>query len=602
MIANHLWQSTFFAIAAGILTMAFRKNRAEVRFWIWFCASLKFLLPFALLMTLGGQMGTVPAARIIATPAISTEVVRFVEPFSVPATFRTPAPETRNWIPLLTSAIWCAGFLAVLLLRVRAWRRIRAAIAASTPIELLAGADVRTSPGLLEPGVVGLLHPVLLLPEGIAERLTPAQLSAVLSHERCHIRRHDNWFAAIHMFVEAVFWFHPLVWWIGAKLLAERERACDEAVLRSGSAPLIYAEGILNVCKLYAESPLACVSGVTGADLRRRIEVIMTNGLSLQLSVTRKAVLAAAGVIAVVTPIAVGVLSSSLGHAQSPASTQKFEVASIKPCKVGEPTGGRKGNTKTGGGGRSSSPGRLSTGCDTVESLIRDAYVMYASGSLIRDPSNPPVEGGPAWIRSERYQINATAPGAPSEGLMRGPMLQTLLEDRLHLKIHRESREVPVYAVTVAKGGPKLKPFQEGSCVIRENPFTPPTPEEQKATVCRAILRDKGPLIAAEATGTNIGALLKLLYLVLDRPIIDRTGLAGRYDITVEFARPDRPGVFRPLGEPVPPPTPLPEASDDLAGTSIFAAFEKQLGLKIEPSKGPRDFWVIDSLQHPTAN
>jgi len=227
---------------------------------------------------------------------------------------------------------------------------------------------------------------------------------------------------------------------------------------------------------------------------------------------------------------------------------------------------------------------------------------MYASGTLIRDPSNPPVESGPAWIRSERYQINATAPGAPSEGLMRGPMLQTLLEDRFHLKIHRESREVPVYAVTVAKGGPQLKPFQEGSCVVRDPPFRPPAPGEQMESACRAILRDKGPLIAAEATGTNIGALLKLLYLVLDRPIIDRTGLQGRYDITVEFARPEGRGVFRPLGEPVPPPTPLPEASDEPAGPSIFAAFEKQLGLKIEPSKGPRDFWVIDSLEHPTAN
>jgi len=73
------------------------------------------------------------------------------------------------------------------------------------------------------------------------------------------------------MFVETAFWFHPLVWWIGQRIVAERQRAGDEEVLRRGSEPRGYAEGILNVCKLYVESPLACVAGVTGADLKRRI-------------------------------------------------------------------------------------------------------------------------------------------------------------------------------------------------------------------------------------------------------------------------------------------------------------------------------------------
>src|SRR5207247_4024707 len=134
--------------------------------------------------------------------------------------------------------------------------------------------EVRSSPGLLEPGVVGLFSPILLLPEGIAERLTPPQLEAVLGHELCHIRRRDNLTSAIHMIVEAVFWFHPMVWWIGARLVEERERACDEAVLSLGSEPHDYAEGILNVCKSYLESPLSCVSGVTGSDLKERIQGI----------------------------------------------------------------------------------------------------------------------------------------------------------------------------------------------------------------------------------------------------------------------------------------------------------------------------------------
>ncbi len=116
---------------------------------------------------------------------------------------------------------------------------------------------------------------------GISERLTPPQLDAVLAHELCHIRRRDNLLAAIHMLVEALFWFHPLVWWLGKKLVDERERACDEEVLRLGGEPHIYAEAIVNICKLYMESPLVCMSGVTGSDLKKRVEAILVNRLTL---------------------------------------------------------------------------------------------------------------------------------------------------------------------------------------------------------------------------------------------------------------------------------------------------------------------------------
>jgi beta-lactamase regulating signal transducer with metallopeptidase domain len=120
-----------------------------------------------------------------------------------------------------------------------------------------------------EPGVFGIFRPVMLLPAGIVERLTPEQLLAILLHEANHMRRRDNLTAFLHMLVEAVFWFHPRVWWIGARLVDERERACDEEVLRLGSEPHTYAEGILNICKLCVESPSACGSGVTGANLKK---------------------------------------------------------------------------------------------------------------------------------------------------------------------------------------------------------------------------------------------------------------------------------------------------------------------------------------------
>src|SRR5262249_18369392 len=132
-----------------------------------------------------------------------------------------------------------------------------------------------SSPSFREPGVFGILDPILLLPEGITARLTAPQLEAVLAHELCHVRRRDNLTAAIHMLVEAVFWFHPLVWFWGTRLMDEREHACDEEVLRIGNEPQVYAEAVLKICEFYLEPPLPCVAGVTGSNLKKRIQIIM---------------------------------------------------------------------------------------------------------------------------------------------------------------------------------------------------------------------------------------------------------------------------------------------------------------------------------------
>jgi len=171
-----------------------------------------------------------------------------------------------------------------------------------------------------------LLHPVLLLPAGIAGRLTPAQLEAVLAHELCHVRRRDNLSASIHMVVEAIFWFHPLVWWIGAKLVEERERACDEEVLSLGSEPRVYAEGIVNVCRLYVESPLVCLSGVTGSNLKKRIEAIMTNRIVLRLNFAKKIALTVAGIAAVAVVTDAAPASAAAG-ASAPAGALSADPA-----------------------------------------------------------------------------------------------------------------------------------------------------------------------------------------------------------------------------------------------------------------------------------
>jgi bla regulator protein blaR1 len=569
-LSNHLWQSTAFAAALALLALQFRHNRAQVRYWLWWTASLKFLVPFTIVIAAASHIDTAPVAKFRPPAAASAVLFEWTEPFS-------PAPvDHSSNLPLF---VWAAGALSIAAWRVRGYLRVRSALRSSTPLPLDAPIEVRSTTARLEPGIAGFRRPTLLLPSGIAERLTPRQLDAILAHELCHARRHDNATAAVHMLVETLFWFHPLVWWIGARLLDERERACDEAVIAAGLEPREYADAIVNVCRFYVESPLTCVAGVTGADLKKRLRAILAGAAVRDLSAAQKFAL----IILAITAMAVPFL----------AQTPKFEVASIRPCRPTDDSGdgGRKSVRKGGGRGPTASPARLVTGCETVESLIRSAYVLYATGQLIRDPSSPPVEGGPPWIRSEHYQITAKAEGAPGDGAMNGPLMRALLEDRFKLKVHREARDVPMYALTVANGGPRLTPWQPGSCTpVEPGAARPDNP-------CRVLIRPRPPNLALEGKGTTLAEIAKLLFLLVDRPVLDRTGLSGRYDIDMEFAPEQRPAAFRPPGEPSGPPPPAEEPT----APRIFTAFEK-LGLKLEPAKGAREYLIIDHVERPTRN
>ncbi len=170
-------------------------------------------------------------------------------------------------------------------------------------------------------------------------------MKAILAHELCHVRRRDNLLALIHMIVETIFWFHPLVWWIGARLIEERECACDEDVVSRGNAPDLYAEAIVKVCKWSTESPLTCVAGVTGGNLKRRIEQIMNARDVPGLSLAKKAALTIAGAAVLVAPVLVGIADAPAILAQSDSGVPQwqaaagghmaFDVASVKLLKPG---------------------------------------------------------------------------------------------------------------------------------------------------------------------------------------------------------------------------------------------------------------------------
>jgi uncharacterized protein (TIGR03435 family) len=444
-----------------------------------------------------------------------------------------------------------------------------------------------TSPAFAEPGIFGVWRAVLLLPAGVTGVLSPAQLDAIVAHELCHVRRRDNLAAGIHMAVEAVFWFHPLVWWLGARLMEERERACDEEVLLLGREPEAYAGAILKICELYLESPLPCVAGVTGTNLKRRIEKIMSKNTGLKLSFGKKAALAVAGTAAIITPITIGILNAPVTHGQpAPATTVKFERASVKACAGGTP-----------GGSPVVSPGSLNTGCTILAAefpmagLIQRAYGGLGLGHVVSPGSAMPVLGGPGWIYSSYFVIDAKAADSPSRETMEGPMLQALLEDRFGLKIRRETREVPVIVLTVAQAG-KLPRATEGICVPRNysNPRQPLPPGKR---YCNDLIGRKGPNTTLNVEDATIDSFSKLLAIALDRPVIDKSGLLGKYNFHLEFAAdPAMSGVG---GLPSLP-------SNEPAAASILTVAREQLGLKLESTKGPREFLVIDHVEKPSPN
>ena len=280
-LLDHLWQSTLFALPLGALTLLLRRHAASVRFWLWFTASVKFLVPFSVLMAMGAAM-TLPVAPMLPDGPTLEVLQDTAAPFSnAPAASVVP-DGMANWIMVLIAA-WAAGVLLALLVWGMRWWKLRALVRAARPLAISAPLPVLTSSVPIEPGLIGIFRPVLMLPDGIQVRLSMQEMEAILAHELCHFRRRDNLTAAIHMLVESLFWFHPLVWWLGRRLMNERERACDEAVLAAGNDPRVFAEGILNVCRFYIQAPQAYASALSGANLRMRIETILANRTTRRL-------------------------------------------------------------------------------------------------------------------------------------------------------------------------------------------------------------------------------------------------------------------------------------------------------------------------------
>ncbi len=702
-LCNHLWQSTFFVGMAALLALLLRKNQARIRYWLWMAASAKFLIPFSLLVSLGSHLlwpTHAIAPRTTAYVAIEQMGQPFLEvtapntPMAIPAA-QPPASHVpiRIVTPMLT-AVWLIGFITMMSFWCVQWRRISRLVRSARPliegreVDLLRKAEraarlprsvpLLSSGNSMEPGVFGIIRPVLLWPEAIARQMDDAHLESVLAHEVCHVQRRDNLTSAIHMLVEAIFWFYPVVWWMERQLVKERELACDEAVLQLGNEAAVYAESILNVCKFYTESPVACMSGVTGSELKQRIARIMSRQGVRKLDLRRKATLALACVLAVGVPLAAGFLRAAQVQTQ-PEPVEKSGIAGAWQGTEHTPDGhdlrmllkiakDQKGalsatlySLDQGELPPSSAPvsfqegklrlvfdfpGLAYEGTMSADGNSMSGTMTYAKRSLplalqrtkpeaewaipsapakiapMAPDAKPDVEvatikparpgndqmqfethGGtlliknltlsfimsfaydlpvrqivdkPGWMDTDKWDIEAKAdtPGELSVPQLKG-MMQKLFAERFALQVHEEKRKMPAFVLTVTKDGPKMTKVTDASLAPGQTLYP------------RGVIIGKSIAVA--------GLAQTLQEYVFSKPVVDQTGLDGRWDFTLRWT-PDE-TQFSDAPESMRHP-----ADDANAWPPLFTAIQEQLGLKLEAQKADVKVLVVDHVDHPSPN
>lgn len=262
---------------------------------------------------------------------------------------------------------------------------------------------------------------------------------------------------------------------------------------------------------------------------------------------------------------------SSIGPASGPASGGQtiagpaFEVATIKPVE----SDAQKGRYIVMQG---------------VNRFVEKDYTLKLLIAAAYDLNPRAISGGPAWIESDHYDILALTPGdtRPDHGQQMA-MLRNLLADRFKLTFHREPKDFSIYALEIAKGGARLG-AKDGSGLKQSA-----APAGDPPQLISTVYPQKIVLPARNATMADFVSLLQRA--VLDRPVVDRTGLTGRYDFDLAWA-PDE----TQFGGAVP------VAPADAESPPFFTAIEQQLGLRLEATRGPIEALVVDSAERPSAN
>ncbi len=578
-------RATLIAAAVALVLYVMRVRTAAARHAVWAgFVVLMMLLPAWVAWAPKAPLPVLPPDAGPAAIALPVAQVPVAAPVQIQASSAAPRHSGWNWasVPL---GVYLLGVCALL------GRLVIGTIRATR----------LTSASCVVPVTVGLLRPRIILPKSSRE-WPPEQMDAVLTHEGEHARRRDPLFQWLALLNRALFWFHPLAWWLERRLSGLAEEACDAAVIAQGHDPGDYSGYLLDLARSVerAGARIDFVGvAMPGSFLPQRIRRMLSGVPVPRISRPRMA--CAVAVCAVAAAI---LAAGTLVHAQSKAlAGPQFEVASVKPRAPGAGGGGKSKDGGGRGGGGGLRPGlehRRFTFPSTLFGLIVRAYGLHGCGLLGEKDNCALLTGAPSWAKTDTFDIQAKLPddapdytfsqfldgAAPQLDLM----LQALLAERFNLKIHREQKQLSVYELTVVKTGAKLKP------TVREMVQT----KDGTSQINRSMLWTFPRLPNGEFNESNALMLIRdrsikemtdTLSNIMDRPVLDRTGLTGEFDITLEWERdldvPGDPGL---------------PGSGAFFGPSMFRAFQDQLGLKFESAKAQIEGIVIDHVEKPSEN
>jgi bla regulator protein BlaR1 len=551
---------------------------------------VRLLPPVALSVPVSADRNPLPVRPFLGDAGAVTHL-----PAAVGSMNRAPAAWSPDRIATLLRYAWsalAAIFLvpvAVVLWRLHQLRRGGLSWMKAEPLlRTLAGQagiqrsiDILRHEGVAAPVTCGFTRPVIVLPVD-ADEWSDVDVRRAIVHELEHVRRADWPVQLAARVVCALYWFHPLVWIAWRQLCLESERACDDAVLR-GAERTEYAEQLVTLASRLSHGAMRpMLSMASRSDLSARIGAVLDSRQP-----RGRAGVVNAGVTIAIAALVVLALSPlravTRAQLEAPGDQLAFDVASVRPNVSGD----LRATLQAMPGGRF-----VATNAP-LRTLIREAYALQAFQ----------MSGGPGWLDFDRFDIVAKSEKNPTPVQAR-VMLRALLAERFQLTVHTETRDLPLYALTLARADGKLGPQLRRTGTDCSGapewlgtgppPLRPPSLRgsigSSGGTGPEAPCRSAGPGSggAMRFRGVTLEAFAKFLAMPVRRPVIDRTGLTGDFDIELEMTAE--------LGPPPPPPG-MPDRVDRTAAPSIFTAIQEQLGLKLDSQRGPVDVLVIDRVE-----
>jgi uncharacterized protein (TIGR03435 family) len=435
--------------------------------------------------------------------------------------------------------------------------------------------DVMMDETIVGPMACGLARPAIVFPLDV-RTWCDDDVRRALTHELEHVRRNDWITLCLARIVCAAYWFHPLVWIAKRQLCVNAERACDDAVLRDSHA-LGYADQLVTLAeRTLGRTRRPLLAMANRSDLSVRVHAVLDirqqrgpAGVGARMTVA----IAAAASVVLLSPLQT--VATALEQTPSVARPQ-FEVASIKPSAGDSMIHVRP------------LPGRLTANA-TLQVLMQYAYGVQPFQ----------IAGGPGWLASARYQIEAKASAAANSNQL-FLMLQPLLEDRFQLKSHRETKELPMFTLVSDRGGLKLPAPREGSCVDSAadaalewagGRMAVPGELPPAKSRCGSAIVALGSGALMRGGKIGMSEFVRMLSLVVGRSVLDKTGVTTLFDVQLDFVPDDTTPTL-------PPPPP----GSGITGVSIAQALQQQLGLRLESTRGPVEVIVVDRAELPSAN